>query len=206
MQSLSKFFFNKHLAIAAVITFFMLLTRGSHVLTHVSLPDASLVLFLLGGLLLKRATWFVAFFILATVIDFGAAAFDPAQGFCLTNGYWGLIPAYGVMWLGGMWLSNMRLGKQKDVFAPTTNAMLAYVLVSLGSTFLAFIISTQTYYLFSGRFPAEGLIESMQHGWEYLPSWMGFSMMYFAFVWLTMAVLRKFNNVRNVNTLQTSEI
>jgi len=62
MQSVSKFFLNKHLAIAAVIAFFMLLTRGSHVLTHVSLPDASLVLFLLGGLLLKRAAWFIAFF------------------------------------------------------------------------------------------------------------------------------------------------
>ncbi len=104
---------SKQLIIAATIAFFMLLTRGSHVLTHVSLPDASLVLFLLGGLLLRRAAWFAAFFVLATVIDFGAAAFDPAQGFCLTNGYWGLIPAYGAMWLGGVWLS-----KQQNVFAP----------------------------------------------------------------------------------------
>ncbi|MES2636488.1 MAG: hypothetical protein V4605_04120 [Pseudomonadota bacterium] len=177
--------FPKQLIIAAVITFFMLLTRGSHVLTHVSLPDASLVLFLLGGLFLKRTTWFAALFVLATVIDFGAAAFDPTQGFCLTNGYWGLIPAYGAMWLGGVWLT-----KQKDVFAANTNAVLSYVLVSLCTTFIAFVISTQTYYLFSGRFPAEGLIESMQHGWEYLPNWMGFATMYFAFVWLTAALWR----------------
>ncbi|WP_047540820.1 hypothetical protein [Methylotenera versatilis] len=190
MQSVSKFFLNKHLAIAAVIAFFMLLTRGSHVLTHVSLPDASLVLFLLGGLLLKRAAWFIAFFVLATVIDFGAAAFDPVQGFCLTDGYWGLIPAYGAMWLGGVWLA-----KQKDVFAAKSNAVLSYVLVSLGTTFVAFVISTQTYYLFSGRFPAEGLIESMQHGWEYLPSWMGFSAMYFAFVWLSVALWRSVKHI-----------
>ncbi len=196
---------SKQLIVAATIAFFMLLTRGSHVLTQVSLPDASLVLFLLGGLLLGSdnkscATWFALFFILATVIDFGAAAFDPAQGFCLTNGYWGLIPAYGAMWLGGLWLS-----KQKDVFAPNLKAMLSYVLVSLATTFVAFVISTQTYYLFSGRFPAKGLIESMQHGWEYLPNWMGFSMLYFAFVWLTVAVLRKLNIVHHVNTLQTSK-
>ena len=44
--------YKKPLLVAIVIAFFMLLTRGSHALTQVSLPDASLVLFLLGGLLL----------------------------------------------------------------------------------------------------------------------------------------------------------
>lgn len=191
MQNFSKLFFNKHLAIAAVIAFFMLLTRGSHVLTQVALPDASLVLFLLGGLCLKRATWFMAFFVLATVIDFGAAAFDPAQGFCLTDGYWGLIPAYGAMWLGGLWLSQ-----QRDVFAPNVKAVSTYMLVGFSSTLIAFIISTQTYYLFSGRFPAQGLIESMQHGWEYWPNWMGFSAMYFALVWFGFALFRGVKSVQ----------
>ena len=181
---------SKQLLIAAAITFFMLLTRGSHVLTHISLPDASLALFLLGGLLLgfnikSSALWFAGFFVMATVIDFGAAAFDPAQGFCLTNGYWGLIPSYGAMWLGGLWL-----GRQQDAFAANSKPMLAYVLVSLGTTLIAFVISTQTYYLFSGRFPAQGLVESMQHGWEYLPSWMGFSAMYFAIIWLSISLWR----------------
>ncbi|HAF00868.1 MAG TPA: hypothetical protein DCO68_01930 [Methylophilaceae bacterium] len=171
---------NKCILIAAALAFFMLLTRGSHMLTPFSLPDASIALFLLGGLWLKRAGWFAAFFVLATCIDFGAAAFDPAQGFCLTNGYWGLIPSYGVMWLGGIWLS-----KQDDAF----NAQ-SYALVALSTTFTAFVISTQTYYLFSGRFPAQGLIESMKHGWEYLPSWMGYAGVYFAIVWLTSYGLR----------------
>ncbi len=178
------------LSIATSITFFMLLTRGSHVLTNVALPDASLVLFLLGGLLLKRWGWFAAFFVLATCIDFGAAALDPAQGFCLTNGYWGLIPSYGVMWLGGLWLS-----KEKDAFAP-----IPYVTVSALTTLIAFVISTQAYYLFSGRFPAQGLIESMKHGWEYLPSWMGFAAMYFAIVWLAVALWR------SVKPVQASKI
>jgi hypothetical protein len=178
----------KPLLIAAALAFFMLLTRGSHVLTAVSLPDASLALFLLGGLCLSANLknsmyWFAAFFVLATVIDFGAAALDPAQGFCLTNGYWGLIPSYAAMWFGGLWLS-----KQADAFA--TSNLAAYSLVSLLTTFVAFIISTQTYYLFSGRFPASGVIESMKHGWEYLPSWMGYSMMYFAIVWLSIALWR----------------
>ena len=175
----------KNLIVAGAITFFMLLTRGSHTLTPFELPDASLALFLLGGLLLgqsntQRAAWFVAFFVLATVIDFGAAAFEPAQGFCLTNGYWGLIPSYGVMWLGGLWLR-----RQADAFDE-----LKYAVVSMVTTLIAFIISTQTYYLFSGRFPDNGIIESMQHGWEYLPSWMGFSAMYFVFIWAAVMLSR----------------
>ena len=183
----------KQLIIAGAITFFMLLTRGSHVLTSVSLPDASLVLFLLGGMYLgagvkSRAAWFAGFFGLATVIDFGAAALDPVQGFCLTNGYWGLIPSYAAMWLGGLWLAT-----QKDAFE-----IKSYTLVSLLTTFVAFVISTQTYYLFSGRFPANGLIESLQHGWEYCPSWMGFSAMYFAIVWLTVALWRSLKTVQTV--------
>ena len=186
----------KQLIIAAAIAFFMLLTRGSHVLTSVSLPDASLVLFLLGGMYLgtglkSRAAWFAGFFALATVIDFGAAAIDPAQGFCLTNGYWGLIPSYAALWLGGLWLANRKDAFQKDAFD-----VVPYALVSMCATFVAFVISTQTYYLFSGRFPAKGLVESLQHGWEYLPSWMGFSIMYFAIVW---AVVRL---ARNLKTLQ----
>jgi hypothetical protein len=172
----------KSIFIAAAIAFFMLLTRGSHVLTHVALPDASLMLFLLGGLLLKRWGWFVAFFGLATVIDFGAAAFDPAQGFCLTDGYWGLIPSYAAMWMGGLFLSNQDAFANKNIFT--------YAAVSMLTTFIAFVISTQTYYLFSGRFPAKGLFESLQHGWNYLPSWMGYSAMYFAVVWLSVALWR----------------
>ena len=177
---------SKQLLIAAAIAFFTLLTRGSHTLTPFNLPDASLALFLLGGLYLRRLGWFAAFFALATIIDFGAAALDPAQGFCLTNGYWGLIPSYAAMWLGGLWLAN-----QKDAFE-----VVPYALVSMCATFIAFVISTQTYYLFSGRFPAKGLGESLQHGWEYLPSWMGFSIMYFAIVWAVVKL------ARNLKTLQ----
>ncbi len=180
----------KHLAIAATIAFFMLLTRGSHVLTAISLPDASLVLFLLGGLFLKRAGWFAVFFVLATVIDFGVAALDPAQGFCLTNGYWGLIPAYGAMWLGGLWLS-----KQQDAFSAPPYAASALI-----TTFLAFVISTQTYYLFSGRFPNNGVLETMQYGWDYLPSYLGFTAMYFAVIWLAVRGLRSLKLARSAQT------
>ena len=170
--------------IAAAIAFFMLLTRGSHVLTSVSLPDASLALLLIGGLYLRKAVWFALFVVLATAIDFGAAAIDSIQAFCLTDGYWGMLPTYAVMWLAGVWLS-----KQAD-----STDIAKYAAASIFSTFTAFVISTQTYYLFSGRFPDAGIVESMQHGWEYLPSYMGFTAMYLVGFWAFTKALPKLHN------------
>jgi len=164
----------KNIIIAAAIAFFMLLTRGSHVLTSVSLPDASLALLLIGGLYLRKAAWFALFVLLATAIDFGAAAVDSLQGFCLTDGYWGMLPTYAAMWLTGVWLSKQANGL----------GALKYAFAGAASTFAAFVISTQTYYLFSGRFPDAGIAESMQHGWEYLPSYMGYTAMYLTAFWL----------------------
>ena len=170
--------------LAAAIAFFMLLTRGSHVLTSVSLPDASLALLLIGGLYLRKATWFVLFAVLATVIDFSAAAIDSIQAFCLTDGYWGMLPTYAVMWLAGVWL-----GKQAN-----SMDVVQFTGASVASTLAAFVISTQTYYVFSGRFPDAGIVESMQHGWEYLPSYLGFTMMYLAAFWALSKALPKFHN------------
>lgn len=174
---------NKQLIIAASLAFLMLLTRGSHVMTHVSLPDASLALLLIGGFCLKRAVWFAFFVALATVIDFGAAAIDSFQAFCLTDGYWGMLPTYAVMWLAGVWL-----GKQSKPYHG-----FKYAAAGVIATFFAFVISTQTYYLFSGRFPAEGVLEALKHGWEYLPAYMAYTMMYLAAFWAFAKALPKLN-------------
>ena len=173
----------RHLLIAVAITFVMLLTRGSHVMTSVSLPDASLALLLIGGLYLRKASWFAFFVLLATVIDFGAAKVDSVQAFCLTVGYWGMLPTYAVMWLAGVWLS-----KQADSLNP-----IKFTLASLASTLLAFVISTQTYYLFSGRFPNSGVLETIQYGWNYLPSFTGFTAIYLFVFWAIYKVLPKLN-------------
>lgn len=163
----------KQIIILIGLAFLMLLTRGSHVMTHVALPDASLALLLIGGLLLRKVFWFGLLVALATMIDFGAAAVDSIQAFCITDGYWGMFPTYAVMWLAGVWLS-----KQTDALN-----VLQYASAGMVATLAAFVISTQTYYLFSGRFPDQGIWASLQHGWEYLPSYMGYTMMYLVAYW-----------------------
>ncbi|MDP3087900.1 MAG: hypothetical protein Q8M99_06960 [Methylotenera sp.] len=173
----------KHIIFAVIIAFLMLLTRGSHVLTSVSLPDASLALLLIGGLYLRKAAWFVFFVLLATLIDFSASAINSWYGFCLTAGYWGMLPTYFAMWLAGVWLS-----KQTDGLD-----IVKYTIAGLLATFLAFVISTQTYYLFSGRFPNNGISETMQYGWDYFPSYIGFTAMYLVAFLALAKVLPKFN-------------
>ena len=187
MQQATQQTYAKPLMIASVVAFIMLLTRGSHVLTHLWLPDASLALFLIGGMLLRKLNWFVLFAVLATLIDFGAAAADSYFAFCLTAGYWGMLPTYAVMWLAGMWLGrqNNRLDALK------------FTLAGCISTFLAFVISTQTYYLFSGRFPNTGLLETIQYGWNYLPTHMGYTAMYLVAFWTVAKVLPKFGAIVN---------
>ena len=178
---------SKHLAIAAALAFFMLLTRGSHVLTHVALPDASLALLLIGGLYLRKAAWLVGFVMLATAIDFSAAAIDSLQAYCLTIGYWGMLPTYAAMWLAGVWL-----GKQSNGLDA-----LKFSLAAVISTLVAFVISTQTYYLFSGRFPNHGLVETMQYGWNYLPSYLAYTAMYLVGFWALAKASSKLNFIKS---------
>ena len=175
--------------IAAAIALFMLLTRGSHVLTSVSLPDASLALLLLGGMYLRKITWFAVFVALSTVIDFGASEINSWYGFCLTAGYWGMLPTYAVMWLTGTWLSKHNDNLNSVKFACG----------GLFATFLAFVISTQTYYLFSGRFPNNGIIETIKYGWGYLPSYIGFTSIYLVAFWMLAKALPKLNFVKSTS-------
>jgi hypothetical protein len=189
MEQSHKPTYTKSLIIAAAIAFFMLLTRGSHVLTSVALPDASLALLLIGGLYLRKAAWFALFVVLATGIDFGASAINSWYGFCLTAGYWGMLPTYAAMWLSGVWLS-----KQNDSLDVVNYGFAGFL-----ATFLAFVISTQTYYLFSGRFPNNGITETMQYGWDYLPSYMGFTAMYLVAFWALAKALPKLNLVKSAS-------
>lgn len=176
------FHLNKNtLVISSVLAFVMLLTRGSHLLTPFALPDASVVLFLLGGLLLGRFSWFAALFTLSAGIDYVAAVQDPAMGFCLTAGYWGMLPTYAVMWFGGLYLS-----RQARPFA-----VWSFSVVSMLTSSLAFVISTQSYYLFSGRFPDAGVWASLQQGWGYLPAWLAYTALYIGLTLLANAVWQR---------------
>ena len=156
MQVFSK----NNLLLISFLVFLIFLTRGSHFLTEFSIPDASLIVFLTLGLFIPSILLFCLFFILTAVIDFGSGFFDNSLAFCLTDGYWGLIPTYLAMFVTG------KLIKNYDI-----KFNLFFVALLLSIT-LAFTISTNTYYMFSGHFGNPSLLESILQGWNYYPGYL----------------------------------
>ena len=150
------------ISLVLFLTLIMFASRGSHFLTEFSLPDASLVIFLVLGIFAPSLILFALFFIMGSLIDFGTAAFDITKAFCLTDGYWGLIPTYYLMFISGQLIKSKNLLNNINVF----------VMILLGSTTLAFIISTNTYYMFSGHFGNPSLLESILQGWNYYPGYL----------------------------------
>jgi hypothetical protein len=165
----------KNIDTKAFITYILLLlvmsiTRGSHLLTSVSLPDASFAIFLIGGMLLKKPRWFISLFILSVLIDLATLFSNSAYQIPINFGYWGLLPSYGIMWFFGLRIAN-------------TKSFLKFTAFGVIATLITFVISTQTYNLLSGTFPDITIKESIQTGWEYLPQSFMYTMSYLLAYW-----------------------
>jgi len=169
--------YKKYMSIS-VILFLMVLTRGSHLLTSITLPDAGFALFLVGGILLKKPKWFISLFAASVIIDLIALFINPTDQIPINLGYLGLLPSYGIMWLIGLYLS-----KTKDI--------LKFLIFSALGTFVSFMISTQTYYLFSNKFPGITIQESIQTGWEYFPHSFIYTMSYLITYWCIQSLLKR---------------
>jgi hypothetical protein len=156
----------------------MVLTRGSHLLTSFSLPDASFALFLIGGILLKKPKWFFCLFAFSVALDLVTLSMNSAYQIPINIGYLGLLPSYGIMWFIGSRIAN-------------TNSFVKFTLFGALSTLIAFLISTQTYNLLSGTFPDITIKESIQTGWEYLPQSMIYTMSYLIAYWGIQSLLKR---------------
>jgi hypothetical protein len=167
---------NQKIILLFTLSFFMFLTRGSHFLTEFNLPDMSLILFLSLGFFSSSVLLFTLLFALCSFIDFGSASLDITKAFCLTDGYWGLIPTYAILFYTGQFLKGKNL---------TNNFTLYFSLLVVSITF-AFIVSTNTYFLFSGSFENPSLYDSVTHGWNYFPGYLlpnvFYGLIFFAFL------------------------
>ena len=164
-----KLTYKKYISIS-VILFLMALTRGSHLLTAISLPDASFALFLVGGMLLKKPKWFFSLLTFSFVIDLVTLSMNTVYQIPINLGYLGLLASYGIMWFFGSRIAN-------------TKSFLNFAVFAVIATLIAFLISTQTYNLLSGTFPDITIKESIQIGWEYLPQSFIYTMSYLMAYW-----------------------
>jgi len=123
---------------AAGLALALALTRFDH---FGAVPDASLAVFLLGGMLVGGAGAFAALFALAFATDLAAVEVDAWRAYCMTPAYWGLLPTYAMLWLGGAWLA-----RRPEPLAPVR-------LLALGASLFsaAFIVSNLSWWAFSHR-------------------------------------------------------
>jgi hypothetical protein len=136
------------LAAGALLALLMLVTRFREVGVMVHLGDASLAVFFVGGLLLRRHLAFCGFLALAVLVDLVALGRAGAADSCFTVAYAFLAPTYASLWYAGAWCADREPVTRRGLFAITGAAVLGVA--------SAFLISSGSFYLFSGLFADPG--------------------------------------------------
>ena len=151
------------IAIGIALVALMAATRGHHFPTVKQLlPSASLAVFFLAGVYLRPA-WVLAVLLCgAAFLDYAAISWGGVSSFCVSPAYVALIPAYGALWFAGRWYAG------RYSFKPITLLTLA------GSAFVGMLacelISSGSFYFFSGRFTDPTLLEFATRFAKYFPS------------------------------------
>ncbi|KIP82267.1 hypothetical protein [Stenotrophomonas sp. CFBP8980] len=119
---------------AFVLTCLVLLMAATRVNHFAAIPDASWAVFFIGGFYLRSWTrWaFPLLMALAVLVDWiviGSLGLDFWQHYCVSPGYWMLLPAYFAMWAGGMALGHGYQGAQWSTLAKATALVVAAVAV-----------------------------------------------------------------------------
>lgn len=142
----------QRLGIFAALALVMAATRVHLSLFHHDVWDASWGVFFLAGFWL-RGTGRWAFPLLmaeAVLVDYlvitrmGINFWDH---YCVSAGYWFLIPAYGSLWIGGSWLAK----HQRGITLATLGMAVAALLVSENA---CYVISNGSFYWLSAHVPA----------------------------------------------------
>ncbi|MGH8080153.1 MAG: hypothetical protein ACREP7_06220 [Lysobacter sp.] len=170
----------------AVLLTLMLATRFHYFGSALHLPDASMAVFFLGGIYLRRHAAFIAFMALAIAIDYVAIV---ARGlsfferYCATPSYAFLLLAYAVLWYVGR------------MYAPRMAATGRSVAVALGLGLIAscvsFLISNGAFYWLGQRYPDPNLAQYLSRLWQWGPLFVRASMIYIAVGFLVHALIAR---------------
>ena len=158
------------LALAAV----MAATRMSHFGTSALLPDASLAVFLLAGVLGLSVGCFGLLMAAAFGIDVISAQTATEAGWCMTSAYFGLIPTYALLWGAGRWLA-----RRHGDFPVLLSAG-----VALAALAAAFVVSNAFWFALSKTVSTMSLIDYSLAVAKYFPPYLGSAALYLVPVWL----------------------
>lgn len=158
--------------VLVALTALMIVTRVNHFGTAIHLPDASMAVFFLGGLYLRRHLLFFGLALLAGALDWASITFAGVGDFCITQAYSFLLPAYAVLWYGGRWYA--------DRLQPTWRSALGAFGVALVSASLSFAISNGAFYWLGGRYAEPDFAEYVARAWQWGPLFVRTTMAYVA--------------------------
>ena len=124
---------NTNLQRAIVLSLLVLLMAAtrSHVFSHFTpVPDATWAACCVGGFYLRAwARWaFPALMALAVLIDYlviSGQGIDLFSHYCVSPGYWMLVPAHAAMWAGGHWLRSRYAGASFGALARLAGVLVA---------------------------------------------------------------------------------
>src|ERR1700693_1239185 len=167
----------KTISLIASLAALMAATRFNHFGSAISLPDASLAVFFLGGLFLSRyvrvsMVTFSALILEAGLIDYYATSIQGISDWCMTPAYWFLIPTYGSLWLVGRWFAFRHTIESKS--------LLGLALAAWVANSFAFVFSNATFYLFSERYEEMSAVEYTSRVAQYYVSYVSVALLYIA--------------------------
>jgi len=169
----------KSLWIGSALFAAILLTRSSHFGTSVALPDATLAVLFIGGLLRFNLRWLAATIAVAFAVDFYAVGVVGVSDYCMSLGYWGLIPTYAMVWAVGRFVS-----KREHPFALSTLAPATFVSASA-----AFVMSNAFWYAFSDKVNTLSIYQFTQAVAQYYLPYLGYTMFYLAAIYFACVAL-----------------
>lgn len=147
--------------IGLLLAAFMAATRSHHFAGLHHLPDASWAVFFLAGCLLRPAWAFAALSLLAAASDYVAITWGGVSSFCVSPAYVMLLPAYGALWLAGRWYA----GRHR----PRAAALAPFGFAALGGAAACELISSGSFYFYSGRFAEPTLAGFLPRLAKYFP-------------------------------------
>lgn len=153
---------------AAALLAAMAATRSHHFTSWLGPGDATLAVFFLGGLCLRRARWLGLFLAMAGLIDFLAVQ-GGTSAWCITPGYAVLAPAYGALWLAGR-LSTGAL--------QSTAGLLRGAGLLACAVLVFFVISNVGFYAFSDAIAGYSAVDFALRVALYLPGYFAQAFLY----------------------------
>lgn len=155
------------MALLSLLALVMAATRMDHFGGALALPDASLAVFFLAGLWLRKSWGFPALLVVGCGVDLLALAQAGLGADCLSPAYPFLIAAYGALWAAG----------RRVAAANGADLLRSAAAVALAAG-VAFLISNLSWFAFSGLFVERALADFVATTLPQAPRYVGWAVGY----------------------------